>query len=116
MKNNPQPLKSNEVSFGHVYVMTHSFFSDVVRIGCTTEDPENYARALSAKTPGDYRLVFSLQCGNPCKVKKQIQTYLNTQVYVNDFYQVTIEVAERLLKRESLRIPILSSDESHCLV
>ena len=116
MKNIPQPVQSSEILLGNVYVMTHSFFSDVIRIGCTTENPENYAKTLSEKTPGDYTLAFSLQCDHPCKVKKQIQTYLNAQEYVNEFYQVTTEVAERLLKRESLRIPILSNDESHCLI
>ncbi|WP_114327719.1 GIY-YIG nuclease family protein [Candidatus Colwellia aromaticivorans] len=109
MKNIAQSVQNSEVSLGNVYVMTHSFFSDVIRIGCTTEDPENYAKTLSKKTPGDYTLVFSLQCKNPCKVKSQIKTYLNAQEYVNEFYQVTAEVAERLLKRETLRIPILNS-------
>jgi hypothetical protein len=28
---------------------------------------------------------------------------------VNEFYQVTTDVAERLLKRESLRIPMFNS-------
>jgi len=109
MKNTPQSAQSNEVLLGNVYVMTHSFFSDVIRIGCTTEDPEEYAKALSKNTPGNYTLAFTLQCNNPCKVKKQIQTYLNAQEYVNEFYQVTAEVAERLLKIESLRIPILTA-------
>ncbi len=106
MKNTPQSGQNPEVSLGNVYVMTHSFFSDVIRIGCTTEDPETYAKTLSEKTPGNYTLAFTLQCDNPCQVKKQIQASLNAQEYVNEFYQVTAEVAERLLKRESLRIPI----------
>ncbi|PHR83932.1 MAG: hypothetical protein COA59_09840 [Colwellia sp.] len=107
MKNNPQSVKNNDKLLGNVYVMTHSFFSDVIRIGCTIEDPKEYAKTLSKKTPGDYTLAFSLQCDNPCKVKKQIQTYLNAQEYVNEFYQVSTEVAERLLRREILRIPML---------
>jgi|TARA_R110001583_G_scaffold84101_3_gene221467 hypothetical protein len=89
--------------------MTHSFFSDVIRIGCTIEDPKTYAKTLSKKTPGEYTLAFSLQCYNPCQVKKQIQTYLSAEEYVNEFYQVTTDVAERLLKRESLRIPMLKA-------
>jgi hypothetical protein len=89
--------------------MTHSFFSDVIRIGCTTEDPKTYAKRLSEKTPGEYTLAFSLQCDKPCQVKSQIQTYLNAEEYVNEFYQVTTDVAERLLKRESLRIPMLNA-------
>lgn len=109
MKNITQPTENKEVSLGNVYVMTHSFFSDVIKIGCTTEDPEEYAKTLSKNTPGNYTLAFSLQCDNPCKVKSQIKEYLNAQEYVNEFYQVTPEVAENLLKRESLRIPMITS-------
>jgi hypothetical protein len=108
MKSEPKSTQKNEISIGNVYVMTHSFFSDVIRIGCTAEDPKKYAKILSDKTPGNYKLVFSLQCNNPCQIKKQIHTYLNAQKYASEFYQVTAEVAERLLKRESLRIPILN--------
>jgi len=109
MKNITQPTENKEVSLGNVYVMTHSFFSDVIKIGCTTEDPEEYAKTLSKNTPGNYTLAFSLQCDNPCKVKSQIKEYLNAQEYVNEFYQVTPEVAANLLKRESLRIPMITS-------
>lgn len=109
MKNIAQPAKNSEASLGNVFIMTHSFFSDVIRIGCTTENPETYATMLSKKTPGKYSLVFALQCENPCQVKKQIKTYLNAQEYVDEFYQVTAEVAESLLKRESLRIPMVTT-------
>lgn len=34
----------NHISQGNVYVMTHSFFSDVIRIGCTPENPPDYAK------------------------------------------------------------------------
>jgi hypothetical protein len=86
--------------------MTHSFFSDVIRIGCTPNDPEEYALSLSKSSPGDYTLVFSLMCTNPCSIKKQIREYLNAKEYVNEFYQVPVEIAEKLLTRETLRIPI----------
>jgi len=109
MENLQKTSERNEVSLGSVYVMTHSFFSDVIRIGCTPEDPQDYANSLSKKTPGDYTLVFSLQCNNPCKVKKRIKEHLNAQEYVNEFYQVPAEVAERLLTRETLVIPTLST-------
>ncbi len=109
MENTEQDSQSNDISYGNVYVMTHSFFSDVVRIGCTPKDPEDYAKQISQNTPGDYSVVFSLKCMNPCKVKKQIREYLNAQEYVNEFYQVPAEVAESLLKRETLRIPILNA-------
>ncbi len=108
-ENTTDTTTTKDIALGNVYVMTHSFFSDVIKIGCTTEDPEEYAKILSKNTPGDYSVVFSLQCCNPCKVKKQIKTYLNAQEYVDEFYQVTPEVAENLLKRESLRIPMLTS-------
>ena len=110
MKITEQHTSSDEVSYGNVYVMTHSFFSDVVRIGCTPSDPIEYAIALSAKTLGDYTVVFSLKCKNPCKVKKQIRQYLNAKAYVNDFYQVPADVVAGILKRVVLRIPVSSAD------
>jgi len=109
MKNSQAKVEKQDVSLGHVYVMTHSFFSDVVRIGCTPDDPQEYAKSLSTKTPGEYSLIFSLQCSNPCKVKKRIQEYLNAQEYVKEFYQVPAEIAERLLTRETLVIPTLTA-------
>jgi len=98
----------DEVSKGNVYVMTHSLFSDVVRIGCTPKDPEDYAKELSVNTPGHYTLVFSLYCDNPCQVKKQIREYLNAQEYVNEFYQVSVDLVSRLMKTETLKIPTLN--------
>ncbi len=106
MENSAAQISENGVSVGNVYVMSHSLFSDVIRIGCTPENPKDYAEQLSAKSPGQYSLVFSIQCNNPCKVKKQIREYLNAQEYINEFYQVSPEIAEKLLKRETLKIPI----------
>ena len=108
-ENTTETTTTTDVTLGNVYVMTHSFFSDVVKIGCTTEEPEEYAKALSAKTIGEYSVAYSLQCNNPCKVKKQIKKYLDAQEYVNEFYQVSPDVAKKLLKRETLVIPSLSS-------
>lgn len=101
------PITDDKISLGNVYVMTHSFFSDVVRIGCTPEDPIDYAKSLSAKTIGEYSVAFTLQCKNPCKVKKQIKEYLEAEEYTKEFYQVPPEVAAKLLRRESLKIPSL---------
>jgi hypothetical protein len=101
-------MKDQTISTGYVYVMSHSFFSDVIRIGCTPDDPKEYAKLLSKKTPGEYSLAYSLACKNPCQVKKQIREYLNAKEYVNEFYQVSVEVAEKLLKREILKIPVLN--------
>ncbi len=109
MNDSSSQNNKSDVSLGNVYVMTHSFFADVIRIGCTPKDPQEYTQELSANTPGEYTLVFSLQCSNPCQVKKQIREYLNAQEYVNEFYEVPAEVAAKLLKRETLKIPISSS-------
>ncbi|MBL0710063.1 MAG: GIY-YIG nuclease family protein [Colwellia sp.] len=113
MKSSSQNKENKPVSVGNIYVMTHSFFSDVIKIGCTPEDPRKYAKSLSSKSPGEYTLVFSLQCNNPCQIKQQIREHLNTKVYVNEFYQVpleiAIEVAKSLVKREGLRIPTLNT-------
>jgi len=100
---------TKDIALGNVYVMTHSLFSDVVKIGCTSENPEEHAKSLSAKTIGDYSVVFSLACNNPCKVKRQVKEYLNAKEYVKDFYQVPAEVAGKLLRRETLIIPSLTT-------
>lgn len=109
MDESKQEINSEDIAYGNVYVMTHSFFSDVIKIGCTPRDPIEHAIALSAKTMGDYKVVFSLSCNNPCRVKSQIRKYLNAKAYVNEFYQVPAEVAEHLLTRETLRIPMLDT-------
>lgn len=109
MENTEQKSNIKEASYGNVYVMTHSFFSDVIKIGCTPSDPHEHAKLLSSKTPGEYTVVYSLNCIKPCRVKKQIREYLNAKEYVDGFYQVPAEVAESLLKREVLRIPILNA-------
>ena len=103
------PKESEDATVGNVYVMTHSFFSDVVRIGCTPEDPDIYAKSLSAKTIGEYSVAYSLQCSNPCKVTSQIKAYLSAERYTKEFYQVSSEVAEKLFKRETLKIPIFEA-------
>ena len=102
-------MEKKELTQGNVYVMTHSFFSDVIRIGCTAEDPQAYVKSLSAKTPGDYTLVFSLQCNDPCKIRNRIRAHLSAQEYVKEFYQVPAEVAARLLRRETLVIPTINA-------
>lgn len=102
-------MNNNDIAIGNVYVMTHSFFSNVVRIGCTPDDPQKYSELLSSSTPGDYTLVYAIECKNPCHVKKQIREYLQAKKYVNEFYEVSTEVATKLLKRETMRISILDT-------
>jgi len=109
MENSVAPPDNTPPTMGNVYVMTHSFFSDVIKIGCTPNDPEDYAKSLSAKSPGTYTLAFSINCHNPCQVKKQIKAYLNAKEYTSEFYQVPPDVAKNLLKRETMRIPALNT-------
>jgi len=94
-------------SEGNVCIMTHSFFSDVIRIGFTDNDPMDYALSLSQSTPGDYSVVFSLKCKQASSVASRIKEYLSNKKYVSEFYEVSPKVAEHLLKRETLRIPVV---------
>jgi hypothetical protein len=98
---------SDDITTGSVYIMTHSFFSDVIRIDCTPDIPQKSAKRLSANSPGEYTIVFSLVCKNPCDIKKKIESYLIAQKYINEFYQVSPDVASKLLLRETLKIPTL---------
>ncbi|PKI14892.1 GIY-YIG nuclease family protein [Colwellia sp. 12G3] len=108
IKNSQQCLIPDKASFGNVYIMTHSIFSNVIKIGCTTSDAEEYAKSLSAKSPGDYKLFFSLPCDNPCQIQKQLRRHFDAQQYVNEFYEVAPEIAKNVLKREVMKIPVLS--------
>ncbi|TWX49229.1 GIY-YIG nuclease family protein [Colwellia hornerae] len=108
LKNVPPANPLDNISFGNVYIMTHSIFSNVIRIGCTSNDTEEYAKSLSKKSPGHYQLFFSLACENPCKVKNQIRQYFEAKRYVNEFYEVSPEIASNILKREVLKIPVVS--------
>jgi hypothetical protein len=108
IKNLQQPLSNSDASFGNVYIMTHSIFSDVIRIGCTPCDTSEYAKSLSQKSPGNYELFFSMECENPCKVKKKIRQHFKAQEYVNEFYEVSPETARNNIKRELIKIPVLS--------
>jgi hypothetical protein len=47
-----------------------------------------------------------LSCNNPCKAKKQIRKHFNVQKYINEFYDVSPEIAKKLLKREVMKAPI----------
>lgn len=95
IKNRQQPITSDNVPFGNVYIMTHSIFSNVIKIGCTTGDTETYAKSLSAKSPGHYELFFSSPCNNPCQVKKRIRKQFEAKKFVNEFYEVSPETAKR---------------------
>lgn len=97
-------IVKGQAAEGNVYVMTHSIFSNIVRIGCTSRPPEEYAKVLSKNIPGDYDVVFQLFCKNPCQIKQQVKEYLSEKKYVNEFYEVAPERVAKLIKNESLKI------------
>lgn len=99
----------NHISQGNVYVMTHSFFQMLSELDAHLKIHQIMQKKISANSPGEYTLVFSLACANPCDVQKQVRLYLNAQKYVNEFYQVSPEIAAKLLTRETLRIPIVNT-------
>lgn len=108
MDNSQKSIMPDHVTFGNVYIMTHSIFSDVIKIGCTAADIEEYTQSLSMKSPGFYKLFFTLACENACQVSQQLRKYFDAHQYVNEFYQMSPEIAKRVLKREVLKISILS--------
>lgn len=108
MNNSHQSIIRDNVSFGNVYIMTHSIFSNVIKIGCTPSDIIEYTKFLSSKGPGDYKLFFSLSCDDPCKVTKNIRKYFVANKYVNEFYEVSPETAKKVLSREILKIDVLN--------
>ncbi len=102
---NVTTLNANKHEHGHVYVMTHSIFSDVVRIGCTPEDTEQYAKNLSLNTPGEYHIAYSSPCESPCEVKQRVRESLQNKIYMNEFYEVSVDEAKSMVQREVMRIP-----------
>lgn len=107
MNNSLQSHHQDGISYGNVYIMTHSIFSNMIRIGCTPCDTQDYVKSLSEKTPGHYDLFFSLPCNNPCQVKKKIRAHFNEKNYINEFYEVSPHAAKKVLTREAMRIPSL---------
>ena len=94
-----QNITPDNVAFGNVYIMTHSIFSGVIKIGCTTSDSEEYTKLLSAKSPGHFELYFSVPCDNPCQIKKQLREHFHAKQYVNEFYEVSPETAKNEIGR-----------------
>lgn len=96
------------ITQGYVYVMTHSIFSDVVKIGFTINEPHEYAEELSKKIPGHYTVSFYLQCDNPEHVENAVRGYIYAKACTNEFYEVPEKFAASLIKREALRIPAVT--------
>lgn len=96
------------LSKGNICIMTHSFFSNVIRIVSTQEPPKNFAKYLSDKSPGEYQVFFSLYCEHPNNVKDIVQKSLTPIECVKEFYDATPEQAVKLIKRETMKIASFS--------
>lgn len=103
--NSEQTSHNVDEEYGNVYIMKHSLFSDVIRIGCTPDDPIHYTQTLSKKSPGSYTLLYAQACQQPCKVTRKVRRYLTEKNYINEFYEVSPSCAIKLFKQEVLRIP-----------
>ena len=97
-----------EVPTGNVYIMSHSLFANIVRIGCTPKNIEEYAKLLSAQSPGDYHIIYSSSCDNPCSVKNRIRHSLSKNICMNEFYELSACEAITAVKREIMRIPSMN--------
>jgi T5orf172 domain len=106
--NSTVQLAENNTKPGYIYVMTHSIFSDVVKVGSTVEEPHEYAQKLSQKVPGQYHLKFAQQCNNPKNIENIIRNYLHKNACTTEFFEVPEQYAVNLIKREVLRIPSIT--------
>lgn len=95
---------------GNVFVLQHSIFNHVVQFGCSEQNPADIAKKLSKKTrmPGEFSVVASHSCCEPCSAKARVIQALKNTHYVEDFYEVSLETAKKIVQREALRIPINS--------
>ena len=94
---------------GSVYILKHPFFHDVVKFGCTHRNPDDIARELSSKARllGQFSVFHSIQCEDPCTVKKRVVNSLNENLCIDEFYEVAPEVALKIVQRETMRIPVV---------
>jgi len=93
---------------GHVYILRHSIFQDIVTFGCSTNNPADIATELSSKTnmPGTFSVLWSGLCQEPCKVKQRVISIFRRTQYIDEFYKVNATTAINITKRESMRIPV----------
>jgi len=99
---------------GSVYVMKHSFFEGVVRVGCTPKELEQYAAELTNNTnlPGKYSVYSYVTCDDPCLVRSRVLDILKEHRAGGEFFDMMPEEATAIIKRESMRIPALEIVET----
>lgn len=93
---------------GNVFILQHSFFKNVLQFGCSSQSPKFFADKLSdnSRMPGKFSVIGSLYCDEPCEVKERVIDSLKSAHYVENFYEISVEVAVKAIRREILRIPI----------
>jgi len=93
---------------GNVFILQHTLFDNVLKFGCTHRNPDDVAEELSSKVsmPGKFSVISAIRCVNPCKVKEKVVEIFKSSRYIDDFYEVPVDTALSIVKRESMRIPI----------
>jgi len=98
----------SEIKEGSVFILQHTLFDNVLKFGCTHRNPDDVALELTSKVsmPGKFSVISAIRCINPCKVKEKVIEIFEPARYVDDFYEVPVDTALSMIKRESMRIPI----------
>jgi len=105
--------KQQTAKTGNVFILQHSFFQNVVQFGCTSKDPNLIATKLTKQTrmPGEFSVISSLFCDEPCEVKKRVTNALKLAHYVEEFYEISPEAAFKVIQREILRIDVFDASQ-----
>ena len=100
-------MHQESIKQGNVFILQHTLFDNVVRFGCSKMCADEFAKDLSSKTkiPGKFIVYSSIYCQEPCFVKDRVVNALESNKYVNEFYEIQPEQALNIVKRETLRIP-----------
>ncbi|GLX77756.1 hypothetical protein tinsulaeT_10960 [Thalassotalea insulae] len=91
-----------------IYILQHSFITDVVRVGASEKHPELIAQELSHKInlPGEYQVISSMHCANAQSASALIKQSIKHYQTAGGFYQLTPEHALKYIKRDTMRIPV----------
>ncbi|NMP32564.1 hypothetical protein HII17_13440 [Thalassotalea sp. M1531] len=100
-------------SSGNLFVIQHSIMKSVVKFVSTNQSPEKYVTELvnNTRMPGSYAILYNTYCNQPNDAKDRIMHALRTSACPNDFYEVDTQIAINMIKRESMRIPVIYDAE-----
>jgi hypothetical protein len=97
-----EPLPSNEIRRGVIYILANKYMPDVVKIGQTTRDVETRARELSRPTgvPADFEVIYDEVVSDVNAAEEKIHVLLSAW-RVNrsrEFFKVGIRDAIKLVQ------------------